>query len=187
MTSLVNGENATWLIRVTNYGPGPTNDTITVVDDLPAGLAFVSSGGDDGIGCTVGIGDVVTCTIGDVLEVGDTRDITLTTTVTAPPGASIVNEATVSGGVTVDGEPLSAEVLADIAEEVTDPTSGLGDVLGIDAPATGIAAQDETPATTILAFTGFDAGHMVKLGLFLLLLGAAVLWLGRKERRTLRA
>jgi hypothetical protein len=166
---------------VTNYGPSATNDTVIVEDDLPAGLAYVSAAGE-GAACAASAG-LVRCTIADVLEVGDTRDITIVTTVTAAAGATITNEATVRGGVTVDGEPLSADVLAGIADDVTDPASGLGEALGIDPPATGIAAQDETPAATILAFTGLSADRLVSLAFALVALGLAMVWLGRRGRR----
>ncbi len=89
--------SATWLLTVTNLGPNDTVQPIVVVDQLPAGLTYVSATGNGWV-CTHASGRVE-CTYAASLAVGAAAPvITLVTAVTAPPGTSIVNTATVSGG-----------------------------------------------------------------------------------------
>ena len=89
--------SATWLLTVTNLGPNNTVQPIVVVDQLPVGLTYVSATGNGWV-CTHASGRVE-CTYAASLAVGAAAPvITLVTAVTAPPGTSIVNTATVSGG-----------------------------------------------------------------------------------------
>jgi uncharacterized repeat protein (TIGR01451 family) len=89
--------SATWLMTVTNLGPNATVQPIVLVDELPAGLTYVSASGMGWV-CTHASGRVE-CTYAASLAVGAVAPVvTLVTTVTASPGASIVNAATVNGG-----------------------------------------------------------------------------------------
>jgi uncharacterized repeat protein (TIGR01451 family) len=89
--------SATWLMTVTNLGPNATVQPIVLVDELPAGLTYVSASGMGWV-CTHA-SSRVECTYAASLAVGASAPVvTLVTTVTASPGASIVNAATVNGG-----------------------------------------------------------------------------------------
>jgi uncharacterized repeat protein (TIGR01451 family)/LPXTG-motif cell wall-anchored protein len=89
--------SATWLMTVTNRGPNDTVQPIVLVDELPAGLAYVSASGMGWV-CSHA-SQRVECTFAASLAAGAAAPvITLVTTVTASPGSSIVNVATVNGG-----------------------------------------------------------------------------------------
>ncbi|MEZ5246758.1 MAG: isopeptide-forming domain-containing fimbrial protein [Acidimicrobiales bacterium] len=160
---LVTGETVDWTLEVTNFGPSPTNDTITVTDDLPAGLAYVSAQSDD-FDCAAA-GQLVTCTTDVVLAVDASSTIVLTTAVTGPEGQSIVNVGIVEGGNTVGGTPIPSEVI----DEIT-------------ASDTGITRRSETPAQSILAITGSDVLRFVGWALILILLGCALVFEARRRR-----
>ena len=69
------GERATYAIVVTNNGPTPAPGVV-VTDTLPAGLTYVSATGA-GVTCSA-VGQVVTCTALEPLEVARTLTIALT-------------------------------------------------------------------------------------------------------------
>ncbi|HET6211125.1 MAG TPA: DUF11 domain-containing protein, partial [Jatrophihabitans sp.] len=149
---------ATYQITVHNAGPNATNQSITVTDKLPAGLAFRSAGGT-GWSCGTS-GGTVTCLHPTSLAVGASTVLSLVTTVTAAPGTSISNTATVSGGAPSGQSSASqSAVLA-----VTATGSGTGSGAGL--PNTG--RNTETPAG---------------LALGLLLAGLGLLLLARRPRR----
>ena len=84
-----------------NIGAAPTTGTVTVVDTLPAGMAFVSA---TGTGWTCGAaGQVITCsTTTPIPATGSGNPITVRVAVAAGlAGQVLVNNAVVSGG----GEP----------------------------------------------------------------------------------
>ncbi len=160
---LVSGQDVDWTLVVTNFGPSPTNDTITVTDDLPDGLTYVGAASDD-FDCNA-VGQLVTCTTDDVLAVDASTTIVLTTTVTGAEGQSIVNVGTVEGGNTVGGNPIPSEVI----DEIT-------------APDDDITRTTETPAQSILAITGTDIARLLGWAVVLLLLGAALVLVARRSR-----
>ena len=85
----------TYTILVRNAGSLPTSGTVTVVDTLPTGLTIASLTGT-GWTCTKAN---VTCTRSDVLAGGTVYPpITVTVNVAANAPASVINQATVSGG-----------------------------------------------------------------------------------------
>ena len=98
------GTNGVYTITVSNgAGSMPTAGTITVVDTLPAGLAFVSGTGT-GWSCGAA-GQVVTCTTSNAIAAGASAPaITLTVAVSSTAIPSVLNTVTVSGG----GEPAAA-------------------------------------------------------------------------------
>jgi len=75
------GSNNTYSIVVTNNGPSGAS-AFTITDTLPAGLTFVSGGSTVGVNasCT-NAGQIVTCTGGPAIGVGQTSTITLTVAV----------------------------------------------------------------------------------------------------------
>ena len=87
------GQPASYTLTVTNTGAGPTIGVITVTDNLPASLRFVSAAGP-GWSCSVA-GQLVTCTNPGPLAPGATSTITLTVLPTAAAAPSVTNTATV--------------------------------------------------------------------------------------------
>ena len=86
---------ATYTIRVSNTGTGPTSGAVTVADALPAGLTATGLAGN-GWSCNLG---ALACMRNDALPAGSHYpDITLTVDVTATAAATVTNTATVSGG-----------------------------------------------------------------------------------------
>ncbi|HEY2930789.1 MAG TPA: hypothetical protein VGK99_03515 [Acidobacteriota bacterium] len=88
------GTNGVYTLTVTNVGSAASSGTITVTDNLPAGLSFVSGAGTGWI-CAAA-GQVVTCTNTGSIAAGANRVITLTVSVGAAAFPSITNVATVS-------------------------------------------------------------------------------------------
>ncbi len=84
------GAELTYTLTVSNFGPADSTGG-SVVDPLPAGLAFLSS--DDG--CSE-IGGTVTCPFGS-LAVGAVTELTFVATVDSGASGTIVNTATVAG------------------------------------------------------------------------------------------
>ena len=91
---LVSGGTGRFTIGVSNVGGGATTGTITVLDNLPVGLVFVSASGT-GFSCSA-IGQLVTCTRATPLTPGQSVTLTIVVTVTAPAGSTVNNTATVS-------------------------------------------------------------------------------------------
>jgi uncharacterized repeat protein (TIGR01451 family) len=98
------GANGTYTLTVTNgAGSLATSGVVTVVDTLPAGLAFVSGTGT-GWSCAAA-GQVVTCTTGAAIPAGSPAPaISLVVAVSSTAVPSVLNTAVVSGG----GEPAAA-------------------------------------------------------------------------------
>ncbi len=87
---------ATFTITVSNVGSGPTSGTVSVVDNLPAGLTATAMSGT-GWSCNLA---TLTCTRSDVLAAAPAAypPITVTVDVAANPPAQVINSADVSGG-----------------------------------------------------------------------------------------
>jgi uncharacterized repeat protein (TIGR01451 family) len=88
------GGTGTFTLSVANVGVNPTTGTITVTDNLPAGVTFVSGTGGN-FTCTA-TGQLVTCTRTAPLPPGTTVQLVLTVQVGTAAFPSIVNTATVS-------------------------------------------------------------------------------------------
>ncbi|HEX8155075.1 MAG TPA: FG-GAP-like repeat-containing protein, partial [Thermoanaerobaculia bacterium] len=85
----------TYTLRVRNAGGLATSGTITVTDQLPAGLTATAMSGT-GWACTLG---TLTCTRNDALAGGSAFPaITLTVSVAADAPSQVVNTASVAGG-----------------------------------------------------------------------------------------
>lgn len=90
------GQPATYRLGVTNVGDSPTTDQITVTDQLPSGLAFVSVDGGADWNCSEAAG-VVSCTYDEVLESAQSApDIELKVMVGPAAAPEVTNEASVS-------------------------------------------------------------------------------------------
>ena len=106
------GGDGEYRITVTNHGPTPSPGTITVADQLPAGLGYVSATGP-GWTCSE-VHAVVTCVRAAGLALNANSVITLHVTIDSAAYPSVANTATasgpgspiVSGTDTVDVKPL---------------------------------------------------------------------------------
>jgi uncharacterized repeat protein (TIGR01451 family) len=88
------GSNAGYTLSVTNVGSGNTTGTVTVMDTLPNGLAYVSAGGT-GWACSAA-GQDVTCTNTNPLAAGSSSSVSLTVAVGAAAASGVINTALVS-------------------------------------------------------------------------------------------
>jgi uncharacterized repeat protein (TIGR01451 family)/LPXTG-motif cell wall-anchored protein len=88
---------AVYKLQVSNVGVAAHTGTITVVDQLPSGLQFVSGSGS-GWTVTHSGQRVVAVTTQTVAPNAKATPLFITTKVTAQPGQTVVNSATVSGG-----------------------------------------------------------------------------------------
>ena len=105
---------AGYTLTVTNAGGVGTSGIVTVIDNLPTGLAPTAASGP---GWTCGIsGNTATCTRSDALATGSSYppiDLTVNVAATAPP--SVTNVATVGGGGDVSTANNTASVVTPIA------------------------------------------------------------------------
>lgn len=120
------GQDAVYTMTVHNGGPTADPGPITVTDQLPAGLTFVS-GAADGWSCGEAAG-LVTCTSDAGLAVDETEQVTLNLNVGAAAYPNITNAAQ----VTSEAEDLDP---ANNVSTVTDPVAG-SSVLTIDTSRT---------------------------------------------------
>jgi fimbrial isopeptide formation D2 family protein/uncharacterized repeat protein (TIGR01451 family) len=94
-SSLVAGTNAVYAISVTDNGPQDAAGPITVTDDLPTGLTYVSSTSAGGFTCSATGQDVTCATPDDVgLPNGQAISLDLTVAVASDVTGSVVNSAT---------------------------------------------------------------------------------------------
>ncbi|HYN30910.1 MAG TPA: hypothetical protein VES95_13735 [Dermatophilaceae bacterium] len=161
---------AGFTIRVRNEGPSPTTAPVVVTDTLPAGLSYVSARGD-GWAC-VPAGASVTCTYAASLAVGaGAPAITVETTVSGRPGATLTNLASVTGGSVSPcpdcGDTDDAAVTVPTAPPVVGPGGGGGAAGG--------------PGGGGLAFTGAEVLLLLALALGLLLAGSGGVALSRRR------
>ncbi|HUO84116.1 MAG TPA: DUF11 domain-containing protein [Thermoanaerobaculia bacterium] len=90
-TELSAGETVTWTVTITNDGPDPA-EAVTLVDDLPDGVAFLSATPSQGT-CDES-GGVVTC---DLLTIIPDQTVTVVIEAEVRVVGEIVNEVTVTG------------------------------------------------------------------------------------------
>jgi hypothetical protein len=113
---------AIYTLKVTNSGTAPTNNSVTVVDTLPAGLTATAISGT-GWGCTLA---TLICTRGDALGVGaNYDDITLTVDVATTAGPSVTNTATVAGGGEVNTGNNTVNDPTTIVQAISETKCGL--------------------------------------------------------------
>ena len=93
-SALTVGSNGTFTLTVANVGSSPTIGAITITDNLPAGLTFVSGSGT-GFTCTA-VGQLVTCSRTSVLAAGQSVALALVVSVGSTAAPSVVNTATVT-------------------------------------------------------------------------------------------
>jgi uncharacterized repeat protein (TIGR01451 family) len=87
---------ATYSIKVSNVGTGPTTSAVTVTDPLPSGLTATNI---SGTGWVCNLTTPLACTRADALATNSSYPaITVTVNVAANAPASVTNSATVTGG-----------------------------------------------------------------------------------------
>jgi hypothetical protein len=139
-TFLQGQAGAAYTIKVSNNGVGPTTNTVTVVDALPAGLTAMGMAGTNW-NCTPA---TLTCTRSDALAAGGSYPVlTVTVDVAGNAPASVTNTATVSGGGEINTPIHTA----------TDPTTINGGAAWwiTAANATGFAERQTGAAYTLTA------------------------------------
>lgn len=169
--NFVVGQHGVYTITVTNTGMAPTVGTITVTDNLPLGLTFVSGVGP-GWTCFADV-QTVTCTNPGPLNPGDSSSITLTVSVGPEAVPSVTNSATVTNPYdpdpsnNTDDDPTDVEPVADLRliKTVDNPNPNLGDTITFtvtvtnDGPntATGVVVTDQLPSG--LTFVSYSASQ----------------------------
>jgi uncharacterized repeat protein (TIGR01451 family) len=135
-----------YTLTATNSGTKPTTGTITVVDTLPSGLTATAMSGP-GWSCTLA---TLTCTRSDSLPANTGYQIALTVDVANNAPASVVNNATVSGG----GETNTGN---DAASDPTTITQKIPD-LSMDVFHSGTFSEGDTGKTYSLRVDNSNIG-----------------------------
>ena len=143
------GQNLTYTVTVTNLGP---NDATSVVvdDTLPAGTTFVSASSTQGT-CTQ-TGDMVTCTIGDLVN-GSNAVVTIVVT---PTTTGIITNTASATATEFDGDTTN-----NTAAEATTVNLGLiltGPTPGLAGTVNTLETNQATPGATVAFFLGFQSG-----------------------------
>lgn len=119
--TLVTGRTADYVLVIGNEGATEDLGPITLVDELPAGLTFVSAQTADGTDVCEASGQTVTCVIDGPLAAGESVQITMTVAVADTARGVLTNTATVTSEI--DPEGATAEATATV-EVTTIPVTG---------------------------------------------------------------
>ncbi|MCP3939412.1 MAG: hypothetical protein GY708_29035 [Actinomycetia bacterium] len=149
LDDLVAGDVVTYRMAVTNNGPSISSGGITLVDELPDGLAFDSFSGD-GWTCGPSFGDVVCVHLG-VIPVTLTANVDLDLVVLAAAGDSVANTVTVTGGNEVNGSQLDAGAIQAAVGIVDD---SMNDTVQSGSGSTTSTTATSTTTTTTVAGGG---------------------------------
>ncbi len=169
-----NDSTTVWTLTAANNGTTGTPGNVQVVDELPAGLSFVSASGS---GWTCGaVGQVVTCTHADPLAGGMSSTIEVTTRITATAGTIITNTASVSAGgreisVTNNSSSASFSVAAELPQTPT------------PLPIPASTPTTTAPPASDLPSTGGNPTPLVQFALGAFAIGGFLLITARTRRR----
>ncbi|MDB4886698.1 MAG: hypothetical protein JWN79_2136 [Gemmatimonadetes bacterium] len=106
--NFIAGQNGVYTIAFTNTGVAASTGTITMVDTLPTGLAWVSATGTAWTCSKAGTApEIVTCTRTTAVNSGASTSIALTVAATMAATPSRTNTAWVSGGGTLTATAAS--------------------------------------------------------------------------------
>ena len=162
--SLAPGAQVTYDLTVTNH-QDTTVTGVSVIDTLPAGMAFVSAS-DGG----THQGGKVTWQVGDI-PAGASRTVQLAVKITATAGQSLTNTA---HAVAAGGQASGATVTASDTDPVLTPGN---------PPSSASPSPTATPPGGMLATTGAAFGGAVLLALLLAGLGTVLLIRRRSTAR----
>ncbi|RYF78422.1 MAG: hypothetical protein EOO39_01475, partial [Cytophagaceae bacterium] len=139
-----------------NSGNGATTNPITVSDILPAGMTFVSGGGN-GWTCAVN-GQLVTCTSSNTILAGSSSSFVLTVNPTL--SGNVPNSATLTGGgsvTVIESIPCANCVVGPTVTDVSPAVSDL--VVSIQMPSPFLAGQANGVTVTLTnALSGLATG-----------------------------
>jgi uncharacterized repeat protein (TIGR01451 family) len=168
------GDDLTWTLAVHNDGNVPLPD-VTVTDTLPQGTTLVSATGT-GWTCT---GDVaLSCVLAGDLAVGDSSSITVVATLAADYEGTTVSNT----GVVTPTDSTPDDNTSTVVTDVTQPPGGGGGGGGgggTVTPPTGDGGGFTGGGG--LPFTGMPFSVAVTAGLGAVLLGGALLAVGRRR------
>lgn len=115
------GGTATYDLVVSNSGNGPATGTITLSDQLPAGLTLAGLPSAAGWDCAASTAQAVSCTSTTALPAGQAAaTVSFTVDISATAAASLTNTATVSGGGETDTTNNSSSVTSVVTQLVPD-------------------------------------------------------------------
>ena len=166
-----------WALTVDNAGPSATTAPFTVVDQLPAGLTyqgFSAPGAAEHWSCAAAAGRI-TCLFDGILPAKAATAVLIRTAMTASPGTTVTNRATLSTGNIKQSVEASYTVPATPAGPPTTPPTT--DV----PPTTGVPPGSPGPN---LPNTGFDVAPLLFAALLLLAAGFALSAGARRRRRS---
>jgi uncharacterized repeat protein (TIGR01451 family) len=146
--TVTEGQNQVYTISLTNAGDATAPGTITVTDDLPSGLTYVSSNATNSFSCSEAA-TVVTCTKSGGLAPAGNTVITITATVTTSAGP-IVNSASVN---TVTGETNTGNNTGSVSTNVGGTGNDLV-LLSVQDQPDPVPHGDTVTFTTLVANAG---------------------------------
>jgi SdrD B-like domain/Domain of unknown function DUF11 len=179
---LVAGATARYELTVTNRGPDTTDSQIVVEDRERTGLDLTAAEGD-GWRCSVAA-ELVTCRYDDMLREGDSVSVLVESTVSAAPGAEVVNGARVR---LVDQPP--SDDPGDVPDTVDPNPDNDTDTVTTVAKDPDVGGTPEDPGEPgdpgdgpDIPDAGSDVpGWLLWLAGGSLLSGAGLLWRARRE------
>jgi uncharacterized repeat protein (TIGR01451 family)/fimbrial isopeptide formation D2 family protein len=183
---VIAGGSVAWNLAVTNLGPTEDPGPVSVTDNLPAALTYVSASGT-GWTCA-NAGQAVTCTLPGAFAVGQNSAISLVTTPGAGAVPSVTNTASVAGtgndpnpanNTSSASTPVSAGALLSITKTLVGGTLTAGShatyTISVHnagpSPAEGVVVTDDLPSgLTYVSGTGdgwtcTNAGQVVTCSL----------------------
>ncbi|HTO00731.1 MAG TPA: DUF11 domain-containing protein, partial [Microthrixaceae bacterium] len=171
---LKSGSTATYRLDVSNHGPSDTAGPVTVIDELPDGLAYRSADGE-GWACS-NAGRRVTCVSDTPMKNGESSTLRVLVDVAGNASGTIVNTAWATG-------PSGKYALPD---PVTDNERSAAEAVVESSRLAGMAPKPERTDTnrSRLAFTGGAVFLVVLGGLALLAAGVLLSASQRGIRRT---
>ena len=169
------GGTVVFTLTVTNHGPSTVLAGTTMLDDLPAGLTFISAIGS---GWSCSAVDPVVCEYGSDIGVGETAPpVLVTTKIAVGASGTITNTGTFTG--IVDVEPVD---LTDVPRPTEVSLAAQPVVVTATAVASAVAVVQVRSGGTI-PVTGADSLAWARLSVALVGVGGAAWLVSRRRRR----
>ncbi|MBA3780411.1 MAG: DUF11 domain-containing protein [Nocardioides sp.] len=117
----VPGQDVTWILKIANSGPSVSRNVLVTDDVVDAITGLTATTGTSPNSCTVGAGNVVTCTLGALAPSDGTVIVTITGRVPAGYAGALDNTATVASptDVTPDNNEATTSGTADPQADVS--------------------------------------------------------------------